>query len=86
MCPGLVQTEMAELLTQNEGAVEEYLRRMPISRLGRPDDVGSLVAFLLSDSASWISGQCIGVDGGHNIRQGPDLVDSVYGKLWPVER
>jgi NAD(P)-dependent dehydrogenase (short-subunit alcohol dehydrogenase family) len=86
VCPGLVDTEMVTLLTQNQEAVDEYLRRMPISRIGKPEDVGALVAFLLSDEAGWITGQCIGVDGGHNIRQGPDLVDPVYSKFFPVER
>jgi 7-alpha-hydroxysteroid dehydrogenase len=84
--PGLVQTEMVDLLTQNQAAVDEYLRRMPISRLGEPADIGRLVAFLLSDEASWITGQCIGIDGGHSLRQGPDLVESVYAPFWPVER
>jgi NAD(P)-dependent dehydrogenase (short-subunit alcohol dehydrogenase family) len=85
VCPGLVDTEMVTVLTQNEDAMSEYLRRMPISRIGKPDDIGSFVAFLLGDNASWVTGQCIGVDGGHNIRQGPDLVP-VYSAFFPEER
>jgi len=71
--PGVVKTPMASLLSDNEVSREEYLRRMPISRIGRPEDVGHLVAFLLSDDASWITGQVIGVNGGHDLRGGPDL-------------
>ncbi len=71
--PGLTRTDLTDGLTGNPDAVAEYKRRMPISRVGEPEDVGSLVAFLLSDDASWVSGQCVAVDGGHNVRQGPDL-------------
>ena len=84
--PGIVKTDLATPLWQNEGVVAEYLRRMPISRIGQPDDLGPFVAFLLSDEASWITGQCIGVDGGHTIRQGPDLVEPLFGKILPEER
>ncbi|HYC55104.1 MAG TPA: SDR family oxidoreductase [Candidatus Binatia bacterium] len=73
--PGLVDTELATFLVSNDAAVQEYLRRMPLGRTGKPQDVGALVAFLLSDDASWITGQCLGVDGGHTLRQGPDLVE-----------
>ncbi len=72
--PGLVETDMAEMLTSNDLAVQEYLRLMPVSRLGKPVDIGGVVGFLLSDDASWVTGQCLGVDGGHTIRKGPDLV------------
>jgi NAD(P)-dependent dehydrogenase (short-subunit alcohol dehydrogenase family) len=71
--PGVVKTQMASMLVDNDVSREEYLRRMPISRIGKPEDVGHLVAFLLSDDASWITGQVIGVNGGHDLRGGPDL-------------
>ncbi len=82
--PGLVETELAVTLTSNDAAIAEYKRLMPLARVGVPTDVGSIVAFLLSDDASWITGQCIGVDGGHTIRQGPDLVD-LFRPLMPQE-
>ena len=83
--PSLVPTELTGMLACNQAVVDEYLRRMPIARLGTPEDVAALVAFLLADEAGWITGQVIGVDGGHTIRQGPDLVP-VFAPLMPVER
>ncbi len=82
--PGLVDTELAALLTGSEAARAEYLRLMPVSRIGEPPDVASLVGFLLSEEASWITGQCIAVDGGHTVRKGPDLVP-VFRQFLPEE-
>jgi NAD(P)-dependent dehydrogenase (short-subunit alcohol dehydrogenase family) len=83
--PSLVPTDMAAPLVGEAASVEEYLRRMPLARLGTAEEVGALVAFLLSDDAGWITGQCIPVDGGHTIRQGPDLVPFIRQFL-PEER
>lgn len=83
--PSLVPTDLTTPLVGAEETVAEYLRRMPIARLGTTDDVGALAAFLLSDDAGWITGQCIPVDGGHTIRQGPDLVPFIRQFL-PEER
>jgi NAD(P)-dependent dehydrogenase (short-subunit alcohol dehydrogenase family) len=82
--PGLVDTELATPLTHNEEATGDYLRCMPIARVGKPDDIGAIVAFLLSDEASWVTGQCFGVDGGHTLRRGPNLV-SLFRQFLPEE-
>lgn len=72
--PGVTATPMASMLSDTEISRQEYLSLMPISRVGRTEDVSALVAFLLSDEASWITGEVVGVNGGHSIRKGPNLV------------
>lgn len=80
--PGLVETDLAIPLTANDEARKDYLECMPIARLGKPDDVAAIVSFLLSDEAGWITGQCIGVDGGHTLRRGPNLM-ALFKPLLP---
>lgn len=59
VAPGLIETEMLE-----GTAIEHLLAAIPMQRLGAPAEVAAAVAFLLSDAASYITGQTIGVNGG----------------------
>ena len=43
---------------------EEWLSKVPLGRLGAPDDVAAAVCFLASDAASYVTGQVLGVNGG----------------------
>jgi NAD(P)-dependent dehydrogenase (short-subunit alcohol dehydrogenase family) len=72
--PGVVRTPLATILTEVPVSRDEYLRRMPLGRIGEPRDVAAATVYLLSDEASWVTGQVFAVDGGHTLRQGPDLV------------
>ena len=64
VCPGVIETEMTAELRQNQEMMTRWLDDIPQSRLGQPQDVVSLVMFLCSDDAGYITGQAINVDGG----------------------
>ncbi|MEU4323156.1 SDR family oxidoreductase [Nocardia fluminea] len=62
VAPGVVKTKFADALyaDDEERAASVY----PMKRLGAPEDVARLIAFLVSDEAAWITGDCVRVDGG----------------------
>lgn len=62
IAPGLVKTDMARALW--EPAEDAIAARMPLKRLGEPEDIANAALFLASDMASWITGQTLVVDGG----------------------
>jgi NAD(P)-dependent dehydrogenase (short-subunit alcohol dehydrogenase family) len=72
--PGLVPTEMTEPVLGMTGLVNDYLAQMPLGRLGTVEDVAAAVRYLAGPESSWVTGQCIGIDGGHSLRRGPDLL------------
>ncbi len=62
IAPGFIDTNMTDAMS--EEAKNEVIKNIPLRRLGTPEDVAELVAFLASEQASYITGQIISVDGG----------------------
>jgi NAD(P)-dependent dehydrogenase (short-subunit alcohol dehydrogenase family) len=63
LAPGLVKTKLAAALWEGPGE-ERVAARIPLRRLGLPDDIATAALFLASDAASWVTGQTFVVDGG----------------------
>ncbi|MGZ6965111.1 MAG: SDR family oxidoreductase [Acidimicrobiia bacterium] len=80
--PGLVDTELVAFVTAGGPVLDSYFENMPIPRVGTVDDVAALARFLVGPESTWITGQVIGVDGGHHLRAGPNyqsIVEPIYG-------
>jgi len=61
--PGLVPTELATPLVDDEKVEADYLAQMPLGRLGTVDDVAAGVRYLCGPESSWVTGQCLAIDG-----------------------
>ncbi len=68
VAPGLVKTDFARALW--ERGEDQISQKIPLRRLGLPDDIASAAVFLASDAASWITGHVLVVDGGATIQPG----------------
>ena len=64
VAPGLIKTRFAEALWGNEAILDRVLASNPMGRIGVPDEVAGVVAFLASDAASYVNGETIVIDGG----------------------
>ena len=67
--PGFVDTPMlrsAESRHLLGGSVEDHIARTPVRRVGRPEDIAAACSFFISEEASYITGQILGVNGGRN--------------------
>jgi NAD(P)-dependent dehydrogenase (short-subunit alcohol dehydrogenase family) len=67
IAPGLVKTEFARALWEDEARAAARIQATPLRRLGEPRDIGGIAVFLASEAAAFITGQCIVADGGVTI-------------------
>lgn len=80
--PGLIKTELVQMVLDSPEISGDYADCTPLPRPGEVEDIANATLFLLSDAAQWITGQIIGVDGGQNLRRGPDytsMLEPAFG-------
>ena len=70
VCPSMTKTAMSEGIREDDQLLEAFLRRIPLGRPGEPEDVASVVAFLASDDARFVTGANLPVDGGVSASNG----------------
>lgn len=64
VCPGLIETRFASAIVKNDSLREHVVRRTPLGRHGQPDEIAGACTYLLSDAASYVTGQTLVIDGG----------------------
>jgi NAD(P)-dependent dehydrogenase (short-subunit alcohol dehydrogenase family) len=81
--PGLTRTDATGGLVGNEALLGRFLEQQPIARVGEADDIAAAVRYFAGPESSWVTGQCLTVDGGHTLRRFPDLEDMVRSIIGP---
>lgn len=70
LCPGLIETAMTSLTVARPDDREAWLGPIPLARMGKPDEMASVIAFLASDDASYMTGSIVTADGGITCHTG----------------
>uniref|UniRef100_G3Q664 Dehydrogenase/reductase (SDR family) member 4 n=1 Tax=Gasterosteus aculeatus aculeatus TaxID=481459 RepID=G3Q664_GASAC len=68
VAPGVIKTRFSSALWGNEDIVDEFKKQLSIKRIGEPEEVGGVIAFLCSEEASYITGETVTVTGGIGCR------------------
>jgi NAD(P)-dependent dehydrogenase (short-subunit alcohol dehydrogenase family) len=77
IAPGPVDTALTAPILRLPEARAEFLRHVPVGRIGRPEDIARTILFLADEAADWITGQTFYVDGGQSLVALPPYIDLV---------
>jgi NAD(P)-dependent dehydrogenase (short-subunit alcohol dehydrogenase family) len=72
VAPGIIADELMSFITAGGPLLDDYLAQMPLGRVGTVEDVAAAVRYLLGPESSFVTGETLGVDGGHHLRRGAD--------------
>jgi NAD(P)-dependent dehydrogenase (short-subunit alcohol dehydrogenase family) len=78
VAPGIVDDELMSFITGGGPLLDDYISQMPLGRVGTVDDVAAAVRYLIGPESSFVTGEVLGIDGGHHLRRGAD-----YSLLFP---
>jgi NAD(P)-dependent dehydrogenase (short-subunit alcohol dehydrogenase family) len=67
IAPGLIESDLTRERLQDHAFSEFFMERIPLGRIGQPEDLVGLVLFLSSEASNWITGQTIVIDGGQTL-------------------
>jgi NAD(P)-dependent dehydrogenase (short-subunit alcohol dehydrogenase family) len=70
VAPGIIDDELMSFITAGGPLLDDYLAQMPLGRVGTVEDVAAAVRYLIGPESSFVTGETLGVDGGHHLRRG----------------
>lgn len=68
ICPGFIETRLTKPVIEDAPAIADYLRTIPMGRVGQPEEIADAALFLASDESRYVTGHCLVVDGGQLIK------------------
>ena len=72
VAPGIIDDELMGFITAGGPLLDDYLAQMPLRRVGTVEEVAAAVRYLIGPESSFVTGETLGVDGGHHLRRGAD--------------
>jgi NAD(P)-dependent dehydrogenase (short-subunit alcohol dehydrogenase family) len=72
VAPGIIDDELMSFITAGGPLLDNYIEQMPLGRVGTVTDVAAAVRYLIGPESSFVTGETLGIDGGHHLRRGAD--------------